>query len=93
MKKFATAAVAATMTLGLIVPTAGAAEEKGSSYDDAYKVTTVVSGNKCTITYAIGLPDTLTPAEARRKMPDALSLIHISEPTRLYPKSRMPSSA
>ncbi|MDK8245070.1 MULTISPECIES: hypothetical protein [unclassified Corynebacterium] len=71
MKKFATAAVAATMTLGLIVPTAGAAEEKGSSYDDAYKVTTVVSGNKCTITYAIGLPDTLTPAEARRKMPDA----------------------
>ena len=27
------------------------------------------------------------------KVPLGLSLIHISEPTRLYPKSRMPSSA
>ncbi|MCQ4608778.1 hypothetical protein [Corynebacterium pseudogenitalium] len=71
MKKFATAAVAATMTLGLIVPTAGAAEEKGSSYDDAYKVTTVVSGNTCKITYPSGRTNTLTPAQAKLKMPNA----------------------
>ena len=34
-------------------------------------------------------PITLLGDEAHRP----LSLIHISEPTRLYPKSRMPSSA
>ena len=71
MKKFATAAVEAPMAIGLAVPTAGAAEDKGSSYDDAYVVTTVVSGNSCKITHSYGLPDTLTPAQAKLKMPDA----------------------
>ncbi|OIR43066.1 hypothetical protein BJP08_02865 [Corynebacterium sp. NML140438] len=71
MKKFATAAVAATMALGLAVPTAGATEDKGSSYDNAYVVTTVVSGNTCKITHSYGLPDTLTPAEAKLKLPNA----------------------
>ncbi|MCQ4609921.1 MULTISPECIES: hypothetical protein [unclassified Corynebacterium] len=68
MKKFATAAVAATMTLGLLVPAAGAAEDKGSSLDDAYSVTTVVSGNKCTITYSSGFKEVLTRTEAAAKL-------------------------
>ncbi|MCQ4612757.1 MULTISPECIES: hypothetical protein [Corynebacterium] len=71
MKKFATAAVAATMALGLAVPTAGAAEDKGSSYDDAYVVTTVVSGNTCKISKPNNVKDTLTTAQAKLKMPDA----------------------
>lgn len=76
MKKIATAAVAATMALGLAVPTAGAAEDKGSSYDNAYVVSTVVSGNTCKITYPSGRTDTLTPAQAKQKIdPSTADLI------------------
>ncbi|AOX04828.1 hypothetical protein BJP05_00500 [Corynebacterium sp. NML98-0116] len=63
MKKFATAAVAATMALGLAVPTAGAAEDKGS--DGAYWITTVVTGNTCKIANSAGTNETITREAAR----------------------------
>lgn len=68
MKKFAIAAVAATMTLGLVVPTADAAEEKGSSYDDAYVVTNTVFGNTCTISDSDGGKKTRTIAAAKQEV-------------------------
>ena len=66
MKKFATAAVAATMALGLAVPTAGAAE--GKSSDGAYWVTTVVTGNTCKITGSNGTNETTTRDAAKLEL-------------------------
>lgn len=64
MKKFTTAAVAATMALGLTVPTAGAAE--GKSSDGAIWFTTVVTGNTCKITASNGVNETVTRDKAKK---------------------------
>ncbi|WP_421628761.1 hypothetical protein [Corynebacterium pseudogenitalium] len=66
MKKFTTAAVAATMALGLTVPTAGAAE--GKSSDGAYWTTTVVSGDSCKITDSNGTNETITRDQAKDRL-------------------------
>ena len=66
MKKFTTAAVAATMALGLAVPTADAAEDKSS--DGAFWITTVVTGNTCKITNSHGTIENVTRDKAKQEL-------------------------
>lgn len=81
MKKFTTAAVAATMALGLAVPTAGAAE--GKSSDGAYWITTVVSGNTCKITDSNGANETITRDQAKDRL-DAWNVSQVNEDHAAY---------
>ena len=69
------------------------------------ELTTIASANEADVDRAVanaretfnsGVWSALAPGErgsVLAKFAQLLSLIHISEPTRLYPKSRMPSSA